>query len=132
MILVIRAGQIEAFKAARRRLFAAQLETEMRERFPAASAALPAPELGRRIADAVERAWSYGLREDRQLRWFVRLTFAVGLRFDAHPPIHAVLIAAGVDAADKVERLMFGFHPREWTAAARLGDGEAPGHAREM
>lgn len=131
-MLVIRAGQIEAFRAAGRLRFAALLGTEVRQRFPAASATLPAPELSRRIADAVERAWSYGLREDRQLRWFVGLTFAVGLRFDEHPPFHAVLTASGVDAADKVERLMFGFHPREWTAAARLGAGESPDHAREM
>lgn len=104
-IFKIRASHLAAFSADLRRRFEERLLTDLGSRYPRIVA--EAPEVARRrIRDGIDRALSYGLRDEREAAAYVALTFEWGEGFESRPefgPVAATLRERGVPGWIKIQ-----------------------------
>jgi len=114
-MITIRKEQIEAFQRNALRKLVPGLSQEIRDRYPHQAAGLDA-----RIESALARGWRYDLRQDRQLRAFVKLAFCVGPNFDLHPPFRSILADKTVPPESRMDALFQSARPEDWEAAAEI------------
>jgi hypothetical protein len=81
-MLVIRPAQINALSAYMLDQFEARLADHIIAHFPEKVWNLKMPDLGRRIAAAVDRALAWRFEREDEIAWFVSYTFELGEHFD--------------------------------------------------
>ena len=113
-------GQIDRMQVSVNLRFAAQLAPVVRPDLPPALAGIAERDLVARILQVLDRARGYGLTSDRDLRAFVRLHFAVGPRFDAHPFFATILRDDEIPADERMDWIFALAEPEHWSAAAAL------------
>lgn len=120
-MLTIRAAQIHLFRRLRFAEMAPDIARDAIRKFPQLFAAdQPVPEVAEVIAEALDRAWEYGLRQDRHLRAFGELSVVCGPHFDYYPPFRDLLTCADLEPVARFEALFQIAREEDWIIAGRL------------
>jgi hypothetical protein len=124
MPLVIRNEQIAEFDRSLTEKFIVSLANELRAEHPEDVENFSDEELRQGIAEGIERAESYGLEGDADVKAFVKLLFTVGWYFDHYPAFREVLTEELYRASEKMPYLFESATDEDWEEAASLSDAE--------
>ena len=117
-MLTIREVQMRAFEVSMRERFLEDLQHALVPAIPALAEHLGPDELQRRIATAVDRAAQLGIRQESSMAVFVKLSLAIGPRFDELPAVVAIWSDGQGTPDERMLRLATDVPPEAWAAAA--------------
>jgi hypothetical protein len=119
-MLVIRGAQLQALQDAFDARFAQQLAALITRRF--SHKVIPggaATTLSEDVLAYVHEARSYGITAATAVADYVGLKFDLGVAFNRHPAIAAILEDASIDPDGKIETLMLSLADRDWAEVRR-------------
>lgn len=117
-MLTIRDEQMLAFEATMKERFLEGLHRSLVLALPALAGSLDPDELQQRIVTAVDRAAQRGLRQESSVAMFVKLSLAIGPRFDELPAASAILSDDHGTPDERMFRLATDVPPEVWAVAA--------------
>lgn len=117
-VLTIRDAQMDALRAAVREDFVHTVVADLRRSHRAALEGLDEPTIRARVAEGVDRAARYRIRDRSNVHAFVVMMFDVSPHFDAHPAIRRVLQDPTIADERRMYFLFARVTPAEWNEAA--------------
>jgi hypothetical protein len=119
-VLRIRDAQMHALAAASDQSRVAAIVDRLYLEYPGHVVGQAREQVRRRVAMALRRARSFGLRDDRDLHAFGLLCIIISEAFDAYPPFQRLLEHPAVPPEEKMTHLFQGATDADWKAAAAL------------
>lgn len=117
-MLTIRDVQMRALEVTIKESFLRSLQHSLVLTLPVLAERLGLDELQQRIATAFDRAAERGIRQKSSVAVFVRLSLAIGPRFDELPAALAILSGDHGTPDERMLRLATDVPPEVWAAAA--------------
>jgi hypothetical protein len=122
MGLLIRDNQFNAFEVSLKSRFAKKIEEELRTEYTDYVDDLNDEELHEYVLEGIDRAKSYGLEEDKDIKAFVNLLFVVGWYFDEYPLFNEFLTYDDYEHYERMEYLFDAATDEDWDEASKLSD----------
>lgn len=119
-MLIIREDQLTVFRQVWFDSLAASIAQSVQQKFPDLIDQQNPEKSTAQTSSALDRAWSYGLRQDVHLRTFGELALVCGRHFDFYPPFHELFTEpSSIEPDDRFESLFEVATEEDWACAGR-------------
>jgi hypothetical protein len=122
MTLIIREPQMDVFQRAADIRFSRQLAALLHREHPDCVKDLSVAAIEEQSLQAINRATSYGLKNNRDVLVFVLMTFVVSPNFDEHPAFRRILTDDYIPDEEKMPLIFSRVNGVHWNAAAKMVD----------